>query len=89
MVQPIKENVLIKPFPSDEQTAGGLIIPESCRGISNKATVIAAGNGTKEKPMQFNPGDVVFRVKDCGDEIIIDGEKHFLVKQSWLIAREN
>jgi chaperonin GroES len=89
MITPIKENVLIKPFPSDEQTAGGLFIPESCREISNKATVVEAGKGTKEKPMQFSPGDIVFRVKDVGDEIIIDGEKHFLVKQSWLIAREN
>lgn len=89
MIKPIQENVLIKPFPSDETTVGGLVIPENCREVSSKATVIAVGAGAKAKPMKFTPGNVVFRVKDCGDEFIIDGERYFIVKQSWLIAQEN
>ena len=89
MIKPIRENILVKPYPSDEKSDGGIIVSEAHRAISNKMKVIAVGNGTKKEPMRFKEGDTVFRVKDSGDEILIDGEKHFLVKQSYLIAKLN
>ena len=88
-MQPIKNKVLVKPFPSDELSAGGIYVSEAHREVSDKMKVIAVGNGTSKTPMQFKPDDVVFRVKGCGDEFIINGEKHFLVEQSWLIAKLN
>jgi chaperonin GroES len=89
MIQPIRDNVLVKPFPSDELSAGGIIVSEAHREVSNKMEVVAVGNGMKGKPMEFKKGDTAFRVKGMGDEIEINGEKHFLVKQSWLIAKLN
>ena len=89
MMQPIRENVLVKPFISDDKSAGGIIVSEAHREISNKVKVIAVGNGTKKLPMNWQPGDVAFRVKDCGDEILINGERHFIVKSNWLIAKLN
>lgn len=86
---PIKDNVLIKPFMSDEKSVGGIIVSEAHRAVSQKVKVVAVGNGTKKHPMNFNVGDTVFRVKDCGDEIIINGERHFIVKSTWLIAKMN
>lgn len=88
-MQPIKNKVLVKPFPSDEFSVGGIIVSEAHREVSNKMEVISVGNGTSKTPMQFKPGDVVFRVKGCGDEFEINGQKHFLVEQSWLIAKLN
>lgn len=84
---PIREKVLVKPYPSDEMSSGGIIVSEAHRAVSNKMKVIAVGNGTKKDPMQFKEGDTAFRIKDCGDEVLIDGEKHFLVSQQWLIAK--
>lgn len=86
---PIKDNVLVKPFKSDEISSGGIIVSEAHREISNKVEVIAVGNGTKLLPMKWKAGDVAFRIKDCGDEVIIKGEKYFLVKSNWLIAKLN
>lgn len=86
---PIKDNVLIKPFMSDEKSVGGIIVSEAHRAVSQKVKVVAVGNGTKKHPMNFNVGDTAFRVKDCGDEIIINGERHFIVKSTWLIAKMN
>lgn len=88
-MRPVKNKVLVKPFPSDELSAGGIFVSEAHREVSNKMEVIAVGNGTNKTPMQFNPGDVVFRVKGYGDEFVINGEKHFLVEQSGLIAKLN
>lgn len=88
-LRPIKNKVLVKPFPSDEMSAGGIIVSEAHRAISNKMEVISVGEGTKQTPMQFKKGDTVFRVKDLGDPIEIKGELHFLIEQSWLIAKLN
>jgi chaperonin GroES len=86
---PIKDNVLVKPFPSDNISSGGIIVSDAHKETSNKMYVVAVGNGTSKSPMKFKEGDVVFRIKDCGDEILINGEKHFLVKAHWLIAQLN
>lgn len=87
MVQAIKDNVLIRPFPSDDRSVGGIIVSEAHRAISDKVEVISVGNGTKKNPMPWKPGDVAFRVHGCGDEILINGERHYLVKWNWLIAQ--
>lgn len=89
MITPILDNVLVKPFPSDEVSEGGIFVSEAHRAVSNKMKVVAVGNGTKKAPMTFKPGETVFRVKDGGDEIIIAGERYFLVKSNWLIAKMN
>lgn len=88
-MQAIRNKVLIKPFASDEKSSGGIIVSEAHRAVSNKATVISVGKGTKKNPMEFAPGDVVIRVQGCGDEVLIDGEKHFLVESSWILSKLN
>jgi co-chaperonin GroES (HSP10) len=85
----IRDNVLIKPFASDEKSIGGIIVSEAHRAISQKVKVVAVGGGTKKTPMNWREGDVAFRVKDSGDEILIGGERHFIVKSTWLIAKLN
>ena len=87
-MKPIKNNVLVKPFPSDEISSGGIYVPESARKTSNKMEVVEVGTGTKDRPMQFRKGQTVYRVKDWGDEIIIKGQVHFLIKDDALIATE-
>lgn len=89
MLRPIRENILVKPFMTDGISAGGIIVSDAHRLPSNKLKVIAVGNGTKQYPMNFKPGDVVFRVKDCGDEVLIEGELHYIVKSNWLLAKMN
>lgn len=87
-MQPIKTNILCKPFPSDEVSESGIIVPESYRKPSNKMLVVEVGNGTKEKPMKLKEGDIGFRVKDHGTEVLINGELHFLMDQSVIIATQ-
>jgi co-chaperonin GroES (HSP10) len=88
-VFPVLDNILIKPFPGEEMSEGGIIVADSYKPRNNKATVIAVGSGTKKRPMKFIPGMVVHSIKESGEELIIDGEKYYLVKDSWLLASEN
>lgn len=88
MIQPIKNNVLVKPFPSEEFTQSGLLVPENAREINNKVTIVAVGNGTEKSSMTLKVGSTAFRVLNWGTEIIIDGELHFLMDKGALLAQE-
>jgi co-chaperonin GroES (HSP10) len=85
-MKPVRDNVLVRPCASDETTEGGIFIPESCRKPSNKVMIVEVGGGTSKKPMRLQKGATGFRVKDWGEEIIIDGERHFLMSQDAIIA---
>lgn len=85
-MQAILNKILIKPFPSEEKSTGGIIVADGFRERNSKATIISVGNGTKKTPMRYKPGMVVFSVKDNGEEFIINGEKHYLIESSWILA---
>lgn len=85
----LHDNILVRPYPSEEISEGGILVPENAREVSNKMKVVAVGNGTKKRPMMFKEGDTAFRVNGCGTEVLINGELHFIVKASWLIAKLN
>ena len=82
-MQLLRDLILVKPCPSDEQTEGGLFIPESARERSSRAVVVFVGNGTKKEPMQYKSGDMVIHIKGAGDneEFELNGEKHYLIRQ--------
>jgi len=88
MMKPIRNNVLIKPFAPSEISEGGIFVPLSARKDNNRGTVVAVGNGTKDRPMQYKPGQVVYRVKDWGTPVEIEGEKHYLMDDSAILATE-
>lgn len=85
-IKPIRNQVLIKLFPGDDKSAGGIVVAESFRAESNKGEVVAIGNGTKSKPMQFKKGDIVFRVQGHGEPLDIEGERYYMMDQSTILA---
>jgi chaperonin GroES len=80
---PIRNQILVQPFPSDNVTAGGLLIPDSAKKPSSKVKVIKAGCKSKIKE-----GETVYRVSDWGTEVIIDGVSHFIMEDNAILARE-
>jgi len=88
-VRPIRDQVLIKPFPPEEMSTGGIFVAASYAEENNKAWVVAVGNGISKKPMRFEPGMIVHRVKNWGTPIEIDGVIHYLMEDTTLLASEN
>lgn len=79
MIQPIRDRVLIKPFPPDEISSGGIYIADSYAERNNKATIIAVGNGVAKRPMRFEVDQVIHHVKDAGEPIIENGELFYII----------
>lgn len=86
MCKPVMNNILVRPLDVDNISEGGIIVPDSCKKDSNKVRIVAVGAGTKKNPMYRKPGEIGYRVQGHGTEIIIEGIKHFLLDQSWIIA---
>jgi chaperonin GroES len=87
-MQPIRNQVLIKSFPPDEISEGGIFVPESARKESNKVTIIAVGRGSREKKMKLKPGQVAYRIKDWGTPVDVEGERHYLLEDAAILATE-
>ncbi len=86
MIQPIRNNVLVKAFEADYESKGGILMPDSFKQESNKVEIIAVGNGLKNKPMLLKKGDIGFRVKEWGTPIEENGILYYLMEQDSIIA---
>lgn len=85
-MKPLRDLILIKPCASDNVTEGGLFIPESAKERSCKAEIVKVGRGTKDITMEANVGDIVFHIKGAGEEIIINNEPHYLIRQNDILS---
>lgn len=85
---PIKNQILFKPFPSEEITLGGIFVPENAREINNKGTIVAVGEGSNKKPMTLKVGMTGYRVLNWGQEVMINDELHFLMDAGAILTIE-
>lgn len=87
-MKPILNQIIFKPFPSEEITESGFYVPENARQINNKGTIVSVGEGTKKRPMRLKEGMVGYRVKDWGLGFNMNGEIYFLMDEAAIIAIE-
>lgn len=87
-MQPVLNNVLVKPIYTSGISEGGILMPDSFKEPSNKVIVVSVGNGTSKKPMTLKPGDVGYRVKSWGTDVMIENELHFLMDAGAILAKE-
>lgn len=86
MIKPLQDRVLIEPKEAETKTAGGLYIPDTAKEKPQQGTVIAAGPGKTDEPMEVKVGDTVLYGKYAGTEVSFEGKKYLIVKQSDILA---
>ncbi len=74
MIKPLGERIVIRVIEDNEQTSGGIFIPDSAKEKPQKGEVIAVGAGEvndkgERKPIDVNIGDIVLYAKYAGTEI--------------------
>ena len=90
-IKPIREYVLIRRLESENQTSGGLIIPDTAKEKPVQGIVIGVGegkfddNGNLIKPV-VKEGDKVLFTKWSGTEVKMDGETLVVMKENDIIA---
>ena len=86
MIKPLADRVLIEPKEAETKTASGIYIPDTAKEKPQQGTVIAAGPGKKDEPMEVKVGDQVLYGKYAGTELTVEDKKYLIVKQSDILA---
>ena len=86
MIKPLADRVVIEPKEAETKTASGIYIPDTAKEKPQQGTVVAAGPGKKDEPMEVKVGDVVLYGKYAGTEGTVEDKKYLIVKQSDILA---
>ena len=90
-VKPLGDKLLVEVMEAEEKTKGGIILPDTAKEEKTEGKVIAVGSGKvlesgKLQPLEVKTGDRVLFGKYAGDEILLDGKKHKILKESEVLA---
>ncbi len=90
-IKPLGDRILVEMLEAEEKTKGGIILPDTAKEEKSEGKVIAAGPGKtlesgKIQPLEVKKGDRVLFGKWGGDDIVIDGKKHKILKESDILA---
>ena len=81
MIKPLGDRIVIRIIEDNEQTSGGIFIPDSAKEKPQKGEVVAVGLGKindkgEREPMDVKVGDIVLYAKYSGTDIKIDGVEY-------------
>lgn len=90
-LKPLGDRVIVQPFPEEEVTRGGVIIPDTAKEKPMQGKVMAVGSGRRLDngqivPLEIKEGDTVLYGKYSGTEVKVEGEKYLIVKESEILA---
>lgn len=72
-VKPLGDRLVVRRHDVDEKTAGGIVLPDSAKGKSQKGKVLATGPGKllkdgSRRGLQVKEGDTIYFTAWAGDE---------------------
>lgn len=90
-IKPLGDKVLVEVLEAEEKTKGGIILPDTAKEEKTEGKVVSVGAGKllesgKVQPLEIKSGDRVIFGKYAGDEILIDGKKHKILKENEILA---
>ena len=94
MLKPLDARVVVEKPKREEQTASGIILPDTVNEQSQTAqgVVVSVGPGSrnmmdgKVMPMSINEGDTIVYTKFTATEIIHNEKEYFVVAEKDIIA---
>lgn len=90
-IQPLFDNVLIRPVDAETKTASGIYLPDTAKEKPQMGVVMALGNGHvapdgKVRPMSVKVGQKVMYKKWGGNEVKIENEEWMIVEEKDILA---
>lgn len=91
-LQPLGDNIVVKPVSDDSVTASGIVIPSTAsKEKPQKGEVVALGTGRvlkdgKKVAFTVKVGDMVLFKKYSPDEIKIDAEELLIMSEADVLA---
>lgn len=85
-IKPLADRIIVKRLNEEEQTKGGIIIPDSSKEKPQEGKVTAIGTGKlldngNLAALTVKTGDKILFSKYSGTEVKIGGEEHLIMKE--------
>jgi len=93
-IKPLGDKVLVQPNTSTDQTAGGIVLPDTAKERPQEGKVISVGPGRmldsgETAKMGVSEGDTVIYSKYGGTEVKLDGTDYLILDESSILAVKN
>ena len=91
-IQPLSDRVVVKALDdAEQQTKGGLYIPDTAKEKPSQGEVVAVGPGKisdegTRLEMDVKVGDRVLYGKYSGTDVTVDGEELLILRESDVLA---
>ncbi len=90
-IVPLGDRIVVKRLDADEQTAGGIYLPDNAREKPQQGRVLSVGPGRvlpdgQRGGMQVRDGDRVVFASYAGHEIEVDGQLLLIMNESDVLA---
>jgi chaperonin GroES len=90
-VKPLGDRIFVKVSPSEEKTAGGILLPDTAKEKPQVGEVVAVGpgkrndDGSRTEP-DVKVGDKVLYSKYAGTDIKLGSEEYVLLSEKDILA---
>jgi chaperonin GroES len=90
-IKPLGDKILVEIMEAEEKTKGGIILPDTAKEEKSEGKVVAVGPGKalengQRQALEVKKGDRVIFGKYSGDEILVEGKKCKILKESEVLA---
>lgn len=91
-IVPLNDQVVIRPAEAEQQTAGGIVLPDAARKKPQEGKVLAVGDGRRvdggeaRAPLQVREGDRVLFSRWGGTAVEVNGEELLILSEEEVLA---
>ncbi len=90
-LKPLGDRVFVKVNPSEEKTAGGILLPDTAKEKPQVGEIVAVGPGKRNddgsrSALDIGVGDKVLYSKYAGTDIKLGGEEYVLLSEKDILA---
>lgn len=90
-LMPLGGRILVRPDTDEEETEGGIVIPEVARAKPNTGEVLRLGHPRRDQhgqdiPFRVKIGDYVVYSAHAGFEIKVNGQAYLMMSEEELLA---
>lgn len=89
-IRPLADRVVLEVLDDNQQTAGGIFIPDTAREKPQRGRIVAAGPGARIDgtliEMSVAVGDIVLFAKYAGTDVRLEGNEYKIVSEKDILG---
>ena len=91
-LRPLHDRILVERLDeAEQQSSGGIIIPDSAKEKPQQGRVVAVGNGKKKDDgtvvaLDLKAGDTILFGKYAGSEVTVDDNEYLIMREDEALA---